>query len=102
METPSEHTIELEALNSIRIITNAGLVGETWHRARTHRKRRIDKKWRKRYGYKRDPDPNAYLVKADGVPSIMMHPKTFKLFVKELGSQEAAAEALVKHFKEEI
>jgi hypothetical protein len=31
-------------------------------RARRHKKKRIDKKWRKRYGYKRIPTRDVYIV----------------------------------------
>lgn len=48
-----------------------GFVGITVHpsahltiatRARTHRKKRIDKKWLKRYGFKQTPDPKLYFL----------------------------------------
>lgn len=40
-------------------------------RVKTHKKKRIDKKWRKRYGYKRVPWKKLYIT-ADG--KIIGHP----------------------------
>lgn len=44
---------------------------------RRHRKKRINKKWRKRYGMKRVPDPNMILIYNDpvGGRTVYVHPK---------------------------
>ena len=48
---------------------------------RTHKKRRINKKWLKRYGYKDVPDDNTVLVLSD---CIYATPKMVKRIIKEL------------------
>lgn len=46
--------------------------------ARKHKKKRIQKKWLKKYGYKDIPDPKVYVF--DG--KIIGHPKTLKKIEK--------------------
>lgn len=45
---------------------------------RIHRKRRINKKWRKRYGYKNVPDHGKLLLMGD---SIFATPKTIEKLI---------------------
>ena len=45
-------------------------------RAKTHKKKRIDKKWLKRYGYKEVPRKDAMLFRDDnGRINLIIHPK---------------------------
>ena len=44
----------------IAIILNENLTEDTAVPARRHKKRRIQKKWLKRYGYRKAPDRNLY------------------------------------------
>lgn len=60
--------------------------------ARWHKRKRIRKKWLKRFGWKRLPDPNIYFTE----DKILMHPSTFKKFQKILGSEDAAMEYISK------
>ena len=48
---------------------------------RTHRKRRINKKWLKRYGYKRVPDDNQAVIFKD---NIFATPKMCKRLIAEI------------------
>lgn len=48
---------------------------------RTHRKKRINKKWRKRYGYKDVPDDGKILMMGE---KIFATPKTAKKLVEHL------------------
>lgn len=52
---------------------------------RTHRKRRINKKWRKKYGFKDVPDDSVILRLGD---CIYATPKTVKRLIKELKKRE--------------
>ena len=65
--------------------------GYTDEPARRHKRKRIQKKWLKRYGYKRKIDPNIYFT-AEG--EAIMHPDTFREFVKALGSMGKAITAV--------
>lgn len=47
--------------------------------ARKHKKRRINKKWLKRYGYKEVPDTAVYFAKGIG---IVGHPKTIEKLIR--------------------
>lgn len=51
--------------------------------ARTHKKKRINKKWRKRFGFKSVPDGDKiYVIPPAGV--IVMHPGTYKKLKKAM------------------
>lgn len=50
-------------------------------RARKHRKRRIDKKWHKRYGYKYIPKKEVYVTKDK---TIIGHPIVIRKLVKAI------------------
>ena len=69
--------------------------GFTNEHARRHKRKRIQKKWLKRYGYKPKADENIYYM-ANG--TITMHPATFQKFAKALGSDEAAEEAIINYY----
>lgn len=56
---------------------------------RTHRKRRINKKWLKRYGYKTVPDDGNILV---GLGCIYATPKAVERLKKALDTREAKRE----------
>lgn len=63
-------------IGGIPIIANENVVIEI--QARTHRKSRINKKWRKKYGTKQAPSPN--LIYTNG--AIIGHPKTIEKLKK--------------------
>lgn len=69
--------------------------GYTNEPARRHKRKRIQKKWLKRYGYKPKVDENIYYL-ANGI--IVMHPATFRKFAEAIGSDEAAEEAIIKYY----
>lgn len=51
--------------------------------ARTHKKKRINKKWRKRFGFKSVPDGDKiYVIPPAGV--IVMHPGTYEKLKKSM------------------
>lgn len=62
-------------INGMKIIANSNFQKKV--QARRHRKKRIDKKWRKRYGYKWVPDlTTAYVVDEPGRGKVLIcHPK---------------------------
>lgn len=89
--------------NSYRVLLDPHLVD---HEApaepvRRHKKKRIAKKWLKRYGYRWPPDPNIYIVDGIGGRGIIMHPAIFKKFEQAIGSPEGAMEAIIKALQEE-
>lgn len=53
---------------------------------RTHRKRRINKKWRKRYGYKYVPDDKKILIIGG---NIFATPRTVKKLIEYLKEKES-------------
>lgn len=77
------------------VLTNSLTEGYTDEPARKHKRKRIQKKWLKRYGYKPKVNPNVFLT-AEG--TAIMHPETFRKFVKAFGSEEKAAEAINSYF----
>lgn len=109
-----EKTVTFEAANACPIILNSGLTnGYSNEPARRHKKKRIQKKWLKRYGCKQLIDGNIYIVQEpprpieccqtipeEGRKAIMMHPVTFRKFVKAFGSEPAAAAGIYKYFTE--
>lgn len=48
--------------------------------ARVHRRRRINKKWAKRYGFKQVPDPRVYVL----MGAIMGHPVTIDKMLRKI------------------
>ena len=77
--------LEMDMTNAVQIILNPGLVEHTDQPARCHRKKRIAKKWLKRYGRRTIPDTNVYLF--DG--NVMMHPAIYKKLADAVGEEEA-------------
>lgn len=71
--------------NAVQIILNPGLVKYTNQPARRHRKKRIMKKWLKRYGHRKIPDTAVYMF--DG--RVMMHPDVYKALAEAVGEEEA-------------
>ena len=51
-----------------------------WVQARTHKKKRINKKWRKRYGFRKKPWNKLFI--ADG--KVYGHPKTIERYIKRM------------------
>lgn len=65
----------------LRIITDVSLGKMV--QARTHKKKRINKKWRKRFGFKSVPDGDKiYVIPPAGV--IVMHPGTYEKLKKAM------------------
>ena len=58
--------------NGMKLIENPMMV-KGLAQNRTHKRRRINKKWRKRYGFTAIPDPNVYVMFGD---TIVGHPQT--------------------------
>ena len=56
--------------------------------ARTHRKRRINKKWLKRYGYKSVPDDDTVLIFGD---CIYATPRAVKKITAKIGKDQSNA-----------
>lgn len=52
---------------------------------RKHRKKRINKKWRKRYGVKRVPDLSCYLYENNGVIKILAPPRAAQKSRDDIG-----------------
>lgn len=67
-------------INGVHFISVPGLTIEK--QIRTHRKRRINKKWRKRFGVLVQPDPSIY--KANGV--VYGHPDILAQIEQALNS----------------
>ena len=53
--------------------------------ARTHKNKRINKKWRKRYGYREAPDYEKVVVTGD---CIFAQPKTLAKIIEVIKTQE--------------
>ena len=101
--TDGRQEIRIEALNACPIILNRSLTdGFTDEPARRHKRRRIQKKWLKRYGYKPKINENIYVTQDEQtkVKTIIMHPATFRKFVKAFGSEDEAAKGINKYFTE--
>lgn len=58
-------------------------------RAKTHKKKRIDKKWRKRYGYKRVPKNELYILKNEG--KVYGHSKYIDAIIRECKENNGVA-----------
>lgn len=78
--------LKMDMGNAVHIILNSGLVEHTDQPARRHRKKRIAKKWLKRYGRRTIPDANVYLFGGN----VMMHPAIYKKLADAVGEEEAA------------
>lgn len=113
MKETAAQTITVNIGTQCQIVLNRQLTsGHLKEPARRHKRKRIQKKWLKRYGYKAAPDVNIYVVEDPPQPLeccqtipdpprrfIMMHPATFQRFVKAfLGDEGKAAEAIYKSF----
>lgn len=101
--TDGRQEIRIEALNACQIILNRNLTdGFTDEPARRHKRRRIQKKWLKRYGYKPRINENIYVTQDEQtkVKTIIMHPATFRKFVEAFGSEDEAAKGINKYFTE--
>lgn len=79
----------------IAIILNESLTEDTRIPARRNKKRRIQKKWLKRYGYRKAPDKNIYYTG----DKLIMHPETFRIFSEAFGGRDAACERLAAYYK---
>lgn len=66
-------------LGSMEVIENQWLIVSV--QKRTHRKKRINKKWRKRYGLKQVPDPKVYVLTPH---TIHGHPETISKLMKKV------------------
>ena len=77
--------LKMDMDNAVHIILNPRLVEHTNQPARRHRKKRIAKKWLKRYGRRTIPDANVYVF--DG--NVMMHPAIYKKLADAVGEEEA-------------
>lgn len=54
--------------------------------ARTHKKKRINKKWKKRFGFKSVPNGDKIVVYED-MMTIFMHPGTWEKIKKQLDKE---------------
>ena len=70
--------------NGLQLIETNAITKEV--QARTHRKRRINKKWLKRYGYKTVPDHGKILVFGD---RLYATPRTIKKIIAMVRKGEA-------------
>lgn len=81
------HDITFEGdKNAILVTTDASLVVETEEPARRHKRKRIAKKWLKRYGYKKEPDPNIYISANRQIVAI--HPEIYRQMLEEIGDED--------------
>ena len=77
-------------INGLDIVISKNLI-KGYVQTRKHHKRRINKKWVKKYGSKPIYDMNYYLM--DG--KIYMSPKAFEKFKDALGSEEKMNEIML-------
>ena len=108
--TDGRKETRIEALSAWPIILNKNLTdGFTDEPARKHKRKRIQKKWLKRYGYKPKINENIYVTQDAAyiagdrqvpVKTIIIHPATFRKFVKAFGSEDEAAKGISKYFTE--
>jgi hypothetical protein len=68
--------------NGFAIIEDRFMVDR--YQARTHRKKRINKKWAKRYGFREVPKKTVIMVGN----KVVMHPATAAEFRRRLASQD--------------
>lgn len=73
-------------LNALLVATNPSLVVDTRKPARRHKRKRMAKKWLKRYGYKKEPDPNIYISANRRI--VTMHPKIYQKLREEIGDED--------------
>ena len=93
------HTNEMNmafTADSVKIILDARLYTVSGEPARKHKKRRIQKKWLKRYGLKKIPDTNLYFVEGN---TVIMHPAMYEQLEMALG-EKTLADTLKKMSKE--
>ena len=69
---------------------------DKWVPRRRHKRKRIQKKWIRRYGLTHPADTNIY-YSAEGV--IAMHPATFRKFERALGGEDKAITYLSSLYK---
>ena len=74
-----------------RIVESKSVV--KWVQCRTHKKKRINKKWEKRYGYKEVPDNGTFVVFGT---TIFAQPKACDKFVKAIQKQNEENKKLYK------
>lgn len=68
-------------INEIPVILSKKIVDNSkWVQAKTHKKKRINKKWRKRYGMIHPPSSQAILIDN----KLYVHPLTWKKMKKQL------------------
>lgn len=72
----------LEEMNGYRVIVTTDIKKKV--QARTHKKRRINKKWLKKYGYKEVPDNNLCYFMGD---CVFMTPKGYEKLKKACGDK---------------
>jgi len=71
-------------LNGMPVVLDKKLGKEV--QSRTHRKKRINKKWSKRYGVRFVPDRNCYVFDSPyGGKQIIMHPTVWEVVRLEIG-----------------
>lgn len=73
--------------NAFTIILSPNLTTETKYPARRNTNRRIQKKWLRKYGYRKIPDTSVYFT-IDG--KAVMHPATYKKLKRAIGEDEVA------------
>lgn len=90
------------SFGSPQIVLDPLLLTNSHEPARRHRRKRIQKKWLKRYGYKPRINENIYVTQDEQtkVKTIIMHPATFRKFVEAFGSEDEAAKGINKYFTE--
>lgn len=71
--------MEIESLNGIRIFVTDMITKDV--QSRKHRKKRINKKWLKRYGYKTVPDDTKVIMTED---TIFMTKRRFQKIEKQI------------------
>ena len=69
----------IEYFNGYRLIETTGITKQV--QKRTHKKRRINKKWLKRYGYKTVLDDEKIVIFEN---SILATPKTIKRIIEQM------------------
>ena len=78
-----------ESIMGVPVICSKYIVSSEWIQKRTHRKKRINKKWRKRYGFIHPPLNGVNVVTdAVGRKWIYVHPRFYKKIKKLLDGGE--------------
>ena len=98
-----EMNVTMDATNAVPIILNKMFVnGYSDRPKRYHKKKRIQKKWIKKYGYQFEPSSEIFVTENDGRRAIAMHPAVFRTLSKKTGSDEKAARTLIEYFKDRL